>query len=229
MLEDGPVCIVSGPPRESKVHFEGFISKAPSGAGPRGDGPVHRLVQRRQGPNGRAGAAHVYFEVVHPFADGNGRVGRAVSEIALSQELGRPAPFSLSAAINERRDGYCSSLEIAQKGDMNVTEWLVWFADTVRRAQEDAKEKTTWVLFKTKFRDVHADSFNDRRKRVIARMFRAGIEGFEGGVDERKHAKPAECGARAAANGIVELLAMGAFKEIPSAGRRTRCDILIDR
>ncbi len=175
----------------------------------------------------RAGVAHLYFEGIHPFVDGNGRIGRAISEIALSQELGRPAPLSLSTAIEERQLDYYSALSKTGRGNLDITEWLVWSADAVQRAQDHAREQTAWTLSKTRFWDAYADRLNSRQTKVATRMFRAEPEGFEGGMSARKYAELASCDEGTAAQDLADLLAMGAVKvkELESAGRWTRYDI----
>lgn len=173
----------------------------------------------------RAGVAHLYFECIHPFGDGNGRVGRAIADVALSQGAGRPAPMSISMAIRERRYGYYEELKRANTGDLDITAWLGWFADTIWLAQEMALEKTKLALFKTRLCDKHSLRFNDRQSLVVARLFRSRVEGFKGGVNASQYAEMAQCDIPTARRDLAELRSIGAVEEHARFGRRRRYNI----
>lgn len=173
----------------------------------------------------RAGIAHVHFECIHPFADGNGRVGRAIADMALSQGMGRRAPLSLSEAIRERNPSYYGILKKIGSGDLEITEWLTWFAGTVRLAQKRAMETTRWVLHKTQLWDKHSHKFNERQRKVISELYDEGVEGFAGGVRVQEYAKIAECGMDEARRDLMDLNAMGMLKDIVRFGRRRRYNI----
>lgn len=118
--------------------------------------------QKLTGPI-RAAVAHLYFESIHPFEDGNGRIGRAISEKALSQSLGKPALLSLSKSINAKRKEYYSELQSAQKKN-DIQRWVSWFVSMVLEAQIDAEEQIRFLLQKAKFLQKFEKQFNERQK-----------------------------------------------------------------
>lgn len=115
----------------------------------------------------RAGIAHLWFEVIHPFDDGNGRVGRAIADHALSQSLGYPTTACLATAIEADKKSYYLQLEKAGHGSLNVDTWLDYFADQVIKAQEIAREEVDFVLAKTRFYEAYGDQLNDRQGRMV--------------------------------------------------------------
>ena len=218
-----PMQIVSGAIGKEKVHYEA----PPSEQMP---AEMKRFVEwfnASQNLKGaiRAGVAHLYFECIHPFSDGNGRVGRAISEIALSQELGHPALLSLSTAIQGRRQDYYDALSRGSQGSLDITEWLVWFTGLVLDSQRQAKDQIAYVLSKARFWDIHGDGLNERQAKVLSRMFREGPEGFKGGMSAQKYTKITECSKATATRDLAELLKMGAFRKLEGGGRSTRYDI----
>ncbi len=146
----------------------------------------------------RAGIAHLWFEVIHPFDDGNGRVGRAVADHALSQSLGYQTTASLATAIEGDKKSYYLQLEQAGRGSLDVNVWLDYFADTVIEAQEIAREEMDFVLAKTRFYEVYGDQLNDRQARMVLRVFAEGRNGFEGGITTRKYEAITKCPNRTA-------------------------------
>ena len=132
-------------------------------------------------PLTRAGLSHLYFESIHPFEDGNGRLGRALAEKSLAQNIGQPSLIALAFTIERDRKTYYDQLERHQK-TLDVTEWLVWFAETVLTAQQVTLDRVGFYIAKARFYDRHRDHLNDRQSRAIARMFREGPDGFEGGL-----------------------------------------------
>ncbi len=218
-----PMQIVSGAIGKEKIHFEA----PPSSRMP---AEMNRFIAWFNGSQNqkgavRAGVAHLYFECIHPFSDGNGRVGRAISEIALSQELGHPVLMSLSTTIQERQQEYYDALSRASLGGLDITEWLMWFTDLVLESQRQAKEQIAYVLSKARFWDVHSDMLSARQAKVLGRMFREGPNGFKGGMSAQKYAKITECSKATATRDLGELLKMGAIKKLEGGGRSTRYDI----
>lgn len=104
----------------------------------------------------------MYFESIHPFENGNGRIGRAIAEKALSQSINRPVLFSLSKSIKSNKNKYYDSLKAAQCSN-EITDWINYFVQTVLDAQIDAEQEIEFTLKKTKFFDQHKDSLNDRQ------------------------------------------------------------------
>jgi Fic family protein len=145
---------------------------------PTGDSPLPILT--------RAGIAHLYFVCIHPFEDGNGRIGRAIAEKAISEGLGHATLLALSQTINRGRKTYYEMLEASNKRN-KITEWLVYFARTVIEAQSGAQNLVDFIIAKTKFYDRFRGQLNERQEKVIARMMREGPDGFKGGLSAEKY------------------------------------------
>lgn len=173
----------------------------------------------------RAGVAHLYFECIHPFSDGNGRIGRAISEVALSQELGHPALLSLSTTIQSRRQEYYAALLQASRGSLDITEWLIWFAGLVLDSHRHARKRIAHVLSTARFWELHGGKLNERQSKILKRMFREGPDGFKGGMNARKYVGITNCSKATATRDLTELLKMGAFRKLEGGGRSTRYDV----
>ncbi len=169
----------------------------------------------------RAAVAHVWFENIHPFDDGNGRVGRAISDHALSQSLGRPTLACLATAINDDRNSYYSELKKVGKGEINLSSFLDYFTQAVNRAQEIAKAEVAFVLDKTRFYDSYGDKLNERQGKVIARIFKEGRTVFKGGLSAKNYVSIAKCSPATATRDLVELRDFGAMVS-HGQGRSTR-------
>ena len=222
-----PMQIVSGAIGKEKVHYEA----PPSEQVP---AEMKRFIEWFNGSQNlkgsvRAGMAHLYFECIHPFSDGNGRVGRAISEIALSQELGHPALLSLSTTIQSRRQDYYDALSRGSQGSLDITEWLIWFTGLVLDSQRQAKEQIAFVLSKARFWDTFADRLNERQAKVLNRMLREGPEGFKGGMSAQKYMKMTDCSKATATRDLTELQKMGAIRKLDGGGRSTRYDVDLSR
>lgn len=181
--------VVSGAFHDPRVHFEAPPSaQVPAEmsrfydwfAQTRGGGPQALPVLTR------AGTAHLYFESIHPFEDGNGRVGRAIAEKSLSESLGHPALTSLAATILLRRKSYYEALEAANKGN-EITNWLAWFAGIAIEAQCRTIALVEFLIDKTKLFDRLRGELNERQTKALLRMFREGPEGFRGGLNAGKY------------------------------------------
>lgn len=129
----------------------------------------------------RAGVAHLYFESIHPFEDGNGRIGRAISEKALAQSARRPTLTALAATILLRRKEYYRQLEMANQSNQ-VTAWLAWFAGIALEAQSRADAQVQFLIDKTRLLDRLRGRLNPRQEKALLRMLREGPEGFRGGL-----------------------------------------------
>lgn len=219
-----PMQVVSGPIGRETVHYEAPPSAAVpammdafidwfNATAPQGERPI------RQAPV-RSALAHLYFETVHPFEDGNGRIGRAISEKALSQGLGRPVLLSLSKAIEADRDAYYDALNFAQRTN-EVIGWLKYFLTVCITAQKDAEAEVTFTLQKVKYFDAFRDSFNDRQLRVIRRMLDEGPKGFEGGMSAGKYGSIAKTSKPTATRDLQSLVDLGALV-VTGGGRSTR-------
>lgn len=195
-------------PHEMGRYIEWFNRTAPTGEVPISSAPV------------RSAIAHLYFESIHPFEDGNGRLGRAISEKALSQNLGRPVVLSLSRTIEADRNAYYHALKAAQGGN-EITGWIAWFVRTVLQAQLDAEAQIRFVLRKSKFLQRLEDQLNERQLKVLHRMFEAGPEGFQGGMNARKYVALTGSSKATATRDLQHLAQIGALIPI-GAGRSTR-------
>jgi len=226
-----PMQIVSGPYGREKVHYEAPPAiEVPDGmvrlidwynqTSPlSGDKTIPGIV--------RAGIAHLWFEVIHPFDDGNGRVGRAIADHALSQSLGYPTTACLATAIEGDKKSYYLQLEKASRGSLDINLWLDYFADTVIKAQEIAREEVNFVLAKTRFYEVYGNQLNDRQARMVSRVFAEGRKGFEGGVTTKKYESIAKCPNRTASRDLSDLVAKGIITPLPGGGRTTRYELTI--
>lgn len=168
----------------------------------------------------RAAIAHIYFESIHPFEDGNGRIGRAISEKALAQSIGRPVFFSVSRTIGENTKAYYAALEQAQRS-LDITGWIDYFMQTILQAQTDAEALVDFTLKKAKFFNRFRERLNERQAKVINRMFEEGIKGFTGGMNARKYISIASTSKATATRDLQALVLMGALKLMGTAGGRS--------
>jgi Fic family protein len=158
----------------------------------------------------RAGLAHLYFESLHPFEDGNGRIGRALAEKSLAQDLGRPTLIALSYTIERTRKAYYAAFERNQR-ELEVTDWLVYFAETVIEAQRNTIRRVEFLIAKAKFYERLRGRLNARQDKVIARMFREGLEGFKGGLSAENYISIAKTSRATATRDLQDLVALGAL------------------
>ncbi len=128
-----------------------------------------------------AGIAHLYFEVIHPFEDGNGRIGRALVEHAISQKLKTPALLSFSKIIEQRKKEYYTALQSCNHS-LNVNKWLIFFSSIVLESQKHTIKTVDFLVAKTKFFLKHNDNLNARQTKVLLRIFEEGLDGFKGGL-----------------------------------------------
>jgi Fic family protein len=221
--------VVSGPLHKPNVHFEAPPSPAMrqemgqfldwfAACGPGGKTPLTGLT--------RSGLAHLYFVSIHPFEDGNGRIGRAISEKALSQAIGQPSLIALSQTIQRKRSAYYDALEAANKGN-EITDWLVYFAQTVLEAQEHSLALIDFLLEKTRFHDRFRGRLNPRQEKAIARMFREGLEGFKGGLSAANYITITDTSRATATRDLQELVALGAMGQTGTL-RSTRYHLILD-
>ena len=219
-----PMQIISGPVGKWKVHFEAppsekvpsemrrFINWFNKTTPGEKDEIKHQLL--------RSAIAHLYFESIHPFEDGNGRIGRAISEKALSQGLGRPALLSLSESIEADRKTYYKALNTAQKSN-DVTAWIMYFSNTVLEAQSRAEESIDFALKKIKLFDQFKEQLNKRQMKIVRRMLDEGPKGFEGGMSAKKYIAITKTSKATATRGLHHLSEIGALIQT-GGGRNTR-------
>lgn len=208
-----PMQIVSGAIHAPKIHFEappsssvpaemnGFISWF-NNSMPNGNTPLPALQ--------RAGIAHLYFVSIHPFEDGNGRIARAIAEKALAQCLGQPTLIAIANTIAGNKKAYYAALEFSNKHN-EISAWLDYFAALVLNAQSYT---ATWIEFlirKTRLYDRLRDQLNPRQEKVLDRMFRAGPEGFIGGLSAEKYINITGAARATATRDLQDLTAKGAL------------------
>ncbi|WP_165499684.1 Fic family protein [Pedobacter frigidisoli] len=187
---DEKMQVVSGRLGNEQVHFEAPPSSSVSKE-------MNRFFEwfNRTSPNKeteikdpiiRAAIAHLYFESIHPYEDGNGRIGRAIAEKAISQTLGRPVSLSLSKTIESDKAKYYQALKNAQKSN-EITDWLIYFVDVVLNAQIEAKKMIDFTLNKIKVFDFFKETLNERQQKVLQKMYSFGLDGFIGGMSTKKY------------------------------------------
>jgi Fic family protein len=167
----------------------------------------------------RSAISHLYFESIHPFEDGNGRIGRAIAEKALSQGIGRPIMLSLSKTIESNKKRYYTELEKAQLS-MEINSWLTYFVETILEAQLDSESMIDFTLKKVKFFDKFRDLLNDRQLIVMKRLLEEGPEGFTGGMNARKYGSIAKVSKATATRDLQYLLETKALI-VSGSGRST--------
>jgi Fic family protein len=208
-----PMEIVSGPIHKRRVHFEAPPSpKVPKEMArfldwfkrttPAGTDPLPSLT--------RAGIAHLYFESIHPFEDGNGRIGRAIAEKALAEGFGQPTLTALAATILLRRKAYYAALEAANKSN-EVTAWLTWFAGIAIEAQRRTTAHVEFLLEKTRLLDRLRGQLNSRQEKALLRMLREGPDGFKGGLSAGNYATTTSASPATTTRDLADLVEKGAL------------------
>ena len=216
-LSAGAMQVVSGPIGMERVHFEA----------PRADrlaSEMERFIEWFSQDAGidpvlKSGVAHFWFVTIHPFEDGNGRIGRAIMDMVLARAEGAPERFySMSTQIEAERKEYYLRLERCQRGDAEITTWLEWFLECLGRAIAGADEALSSVLRKAKtWERVNQGPVNDRQRTVLNRL----LDGFEGKLTTSKYAKLAKCSPDTALRDIKVLLDRGVLVQEEGGGRNT--------
>ncbi len=153
----------------------------------------------------RAGIAHLYFELIHPFEDGNGRIGRAVAERAISQSLQQPLLLALSRTIQKNKKQYYAAIA-AQNTNLDITAWLIYFSKTVLAAQEYTRAYIEFIIAKAKLYDRVKAQLNPRQDKVLARIFKEGLDGFAGGLSAENYISIAQTSRATATRDLHDLL-----------------------
>jgi Fic family protein len=208
-----PMQVVSGALDRRTIHFE-----APPSNRVGREMAMFNEWFNRTAPGGssvlpaltRAGMAHLYFVCIHPFEDGNGRIGRAVAEKALSQSLGRSSLIALAHMIEANRKDYYAALE-SNNQLLEVTDWLVWFARTVLDAQGYTVKCVEFLIKKAKLYSRLGGQLNERQQKVLDRMFREGLGGFKGGLSADNYIRIARTSASTATRDLQDLVSKGAL------------------
>jgi Fic family protein len=215
----GPMQVVSGPIGRHKIHYVAPMAS-------RVENEMGKFLKwldgsEQQDPLLKAAIAHLWFVTIHPFEDGNGRIGRAIAEMCLARSDGSAQRFySMSSQILEERKGYYDVLEKTQAGSLDITEWLIWFLGCLDRAIEQSSLISDSALEKELFwQDLKKRNLspNDRQKKVLNKLF----SGFEGKLTRDKWMKITKTSSRTALRDIEELIAAGVIEQEEAGGRST--------
>jgi Fic family protein len=224
---DQPMRVVSGPIGKERIHFE-----APPAE--RIGQEMDRFLEWWNSSKGnieglvRAAIGHFWFVTIHPFEDGNGRIARALTDMAFAQDDGqRQRYFSMSSQIMRERNSYYDILEASQKGTCDITQWLIWFLECFSRAIEHSEKLLSGITAKAAFWRKHAqESLSERQRKVINRLLDAGRGGFEGGLTTRKYASMTKVSKPTAYREISDLLERGILRFNPGRGRSVSYDLV---
>lgn len=217
-IEAGPMQVVSGPIGREKVQFEA----------PNAEHLEYEMncflawfeTQKEVDPVIKAGIAHFWFVTIHPFEDGNGRIARAIGDMALARADDTPDRFySLSSQIELERKNYYDQLEQQQRQAPDITGWLEWFLDCLGRAIDSAETTLRKVLFKAElWNQINQNPVNNRQRLIINRMLEPN---FVGHINTSKYAKLAKCSNDTALRDILDLKTRGILIQNPGGGRST--------
>jgi Fic family protein len=219
----GPMQVVSGPIGREHIHYEAPVAG-------RLENEMQPFLEWFESggsidPVLKAAVAHLWFVTIHPFEDGNGRIARAIADLALARSENSGQRFySMSAQIRKERNAYYDILESTQKGELDITPWLRWFLDCLDRAFDGAEAILANVLDKARFWELHSgSSFNERQRLVINRL----LDGFEGKLTSSKWAKLAKVSQATAARDIDELIERGILRKDSAGGRSTSYSLVV--
>ena len=205
--------IVSGALHAPRVHFEAPPSDAVpmemsrfiawfNDSAPSSPNPLPAIT--------RAAISHLWFESIHPFEDGNGRIGRAIAEKALAQNLAAPTLTALAETIHRHRNAYYAALQLgSQSNDINA--WLRWFADIVIEAQARTITRIRFLIDKTRLLDRLRGEINDRQEKALLRMFREGPDGFAGGLSAENYRTITDASLATTTRDLADLVEIGAL------------------
>jgi len=205
--------VVSGYIHHPKVHFEAppstrlatemtaFVDWFNRTA-PDGKHPLPALL--------RAGLSHFYFATIHPFEDGNGRIGRALSEKVLAQSLKQPTLIALSHVIEQQKKDYYAQLN-KHNHTLQITSWLSYFANTVLKSIHYSQSLVDFLIRKARLHDRIRGRLNPRQEKALDRMFKEGMEGFKGGLSAENYIKITQASRATATRDLQKLLGMGAL------------------
>lgn len=215
--QSGPMQVVSGPIGRERVHYQ-----APGAS--QLEAEMNAFLDWFNGPAGidpvlKAGLAHLWFVTIHPFEDGNGRIARAIADLALARsEVCAQRFYSMSSQIRQERNAYYNILENTQKADLDITAWLGWFLDCLDRAFDGAEAISAGILRKARFWEAHGGaSFSERQRLVLNRL----LDGFEGKLSSSKWAKLTKVSQATAARDIEDLVERNVLRKDAAGGRST--------
>lgn len=186
---------------------------------------VRSSVARRLG----LPTAGLHFVTIHPFSDGNGRLARAIADMALAQDENRDYRlYSMSARINAERARYYAVLEQTQKGGGDITDWITWFLECLQRAIHRSNQQINTAMDKARFfwQAIARHTLNARQRKVINTLLESGPGGFEGGLTSKKYRGMTRTTRETAKRAMADLVNMGLLKKNPGGGRSTSYDLI---
>jgi len=217
----GPMQVISGAFGRERVHYRA----------PPADRVAHEMSRFLDWLNAppnldpvlKAAVLHFWFVTIHPFEDGNGRIARAIADLALARSESTPHRYySMSAQIQKERKAYYDLLEKTQRGDLNITSWIKWFLVSLRCAIEESQTTVAKVLAKARFWERAAQmALSDRQIKMLNRL----LDGFEGKLTSSKWAKIADCSQDTAGRDIATLIDLGLLRRAAAGGRSTHYEI----
>lgn len=224
-VEAGAMQVVSGPIGRERVHFE-----APAAEKLEGEMTAFLEWLNTDGnadPVLKAAIAHFRFVTIHPFEDGNGRIGRAIADLLLARADGTSERFySMSAQIEAERKEYYLQLERGQRGGLDITRWIEWFLQCLGRAIEGAEDALSGVLRKARLWDrINQEPVNERQRQILNRL----INGLEGKLTTSKYAKLAKCSEDTALRDIQALIKRGILTQNEGGGRSTSYSLAAEK
>lgn len=218
----GSMQVVSGPLGREKVHFE-----APSAE--RIDSEIDKLLdwienEMEVDPVLKAAISHLWFVTIHPFEDGNGRITRAITEMILARSDKSVKRFySMSAQIRVERKQYYEVLERTQKGDSDITEWILWFLECLQGAINSTYDVLQGVLQKAEFWKIHSSTIlNERQLKMVNQL----LDGFTGKLTTTKWGKICKCSQDTALRDIQDLMNKNILQKEPGGGRSTNYELI---
>ena len=218
---NGPMQVVSGVSGKEKIHYEALPA---SGI----DSEMDKFLDWFNNTKNidfvlKAGIAHLWFLTIHPFDDGNGRIARAITDMLLACSDGIPQRFyGMSSQIQKERKVYYEILEKTQKGELDVTEWIEWFLNTLLDAILNSEETLSFVIRKNKFWNTFGSEINNARQKKILNKL---LSGFKGHLSSTKWAKITKCSQDTALRDIQDLIDKGILVKTGSGGRSTRYEL----
>ncbi len=222
-----PMQVVSGPIGREKVHFEAPPQDRVANEMKKFFSWWQNSLTNIEGLL-RAGIAHFYFITIHPFEDGNGRIARAIMDMALAQDENIPVRFySLSARIMEERNKYYDILEQCQKSSEDITEWLLWFIGCFERAVQNSGTLIANILAKSEFWQQNCHTvMNEHQRKIVNLLLDAGQVGFEGGLTTRKYVSIAKVSRATAYREITDLTEKKVLRQNQGKGRNISYDLV---
>ena len=204
--EEGAMQVISGRPGKQIIHYEAPPANIL-------DKEINCFLEWFNGNETtdgiiRAAIAHFWFVTIHPFDDGNGRLARIITDMAMSQdEKTSRRAYSISAQIAGNRKAYYQILEKTQKSNGDITEWLLWFIESLKQAILKSEDLIKTTLAKAKFWSTHVSTpINERQRKVLNKLLDAGFDGFEGGLTNKKYTSMTKAAYATATRDLADLV-----------------------